>query len=482
MLNKTQLLFLVIFIEGYVVLATELLAIRLLIPFVGSGTETISIIISAVLLPLAIGYHLGGGAFKKHFLSTARSGKAARSVRRILQRNIIIALAILTLSLSYSFVELFFVNLGNHGIHNRLLQTCIYSLIFLVTPVFILGQTVPLISNYFSRHKLSEITGKMLFFSTTGSFFGSVFSTIVLMTFAGVHITVIITLMLLALISLLLSRRILCLQTLLCVLIISLLVAINSGVMMNRMRIVADNAYNTVQIFVKTADQSKTMIVNRSFSSHISKDPNDRFPYVAYIEDNFIAPLNKANGQPRDILILGAGGFTFGLYDAVNNYTFVDIDKSLQSLAEARFLPGKLAENKHFVAASARAFVHSESKQYDLIVIDTYTNAISIPMETTTQEFFQDTKKRLKNNGILVANILSSPTFSDAFTVRYNNTFNSVFPSSSRQIIGTIDPWQHMVSDKMSTASIIYSFYNTSYADDKAIYTDDKNTHSLDRL
>lgn len=66
-MNKTQLLFLVILIEGYVVLATELLAIRTLIPFIGSGTETISIIISAVLLPLAFGYHVGGNAFKKTY-------------------------------------------------------------------------------------------------------------------------------------------------------------------------------------------------------------------------------------------------------------------------------------------------------------------------------------------------------------------------------------------------------------------------------
>jgi hypothetical protein len=38
-MSKTRLFFLVILIEGYVVLACELLAIRQLIPFVGSGTE-----------------------------------------------------------------------------------------------------------------------------------------------------------------------------------------------------------------------------------------------------------------------------------------------------------------------------------------------------------------------------------------------------------------------------------------------------------
>ena len=57
---RDRFLFFVIFLEGFVVLSLELLAIRLTIPFVGSGTDTISIIIAAVLLPLAFGYYRGG--------------------------------------------------------------------------------------------------------------------------------------------------------------------------------------------------------------------------------------------------------------------------------------------------------------------------------------------------------------------------------------------------------------------------------------
>jgi spermidine synthase len=476
-LNKTSFLFLVIFIEGYVVLASELLAIRLLVPFVGSGTEIVSIIVSAVLLPLAIGYHMGGTAFKKHYKKRTKSGKSLRSVRRILGRNILIALAVLSFGLSYIFLEWFFLKMVAIGIQNRLLQTAIYCLLFLVGPVYILGQTVPLVSNYFSRRKLSEITGVMLFFSTTGSFFGSVFSTIVLMTYAGVHVTVMLTLALLVVLNLLLARRLASRGSLVCVLLVIVFVGLNGNVVMKAMHIVSDNAYNTVQIGVSRDKQTKTMVLNRSIASRVSKDPNERLHYIAYIEDNFITPLMVESSAPRDILVLGAGGFTLGLYDTNNNYIFVDIDPSLKEVAEAHFLPGELAKNKHFVPASARAFVRSETKKYDLIVIDTYTNMMAIPMETTTQEFLRDTKKLLKENGVVVANILSSPTFSDIFTARYHNTFTSVFPTSTRQIIGTIDPWNH----KPPVANAIYSFYNTAHAHEDAIYTDDKNSYSLDR-
>ena len=47
-------------LEGYVVLAVELLAIRQLTPYVGNATDTVAIVIAAVLLPLAFGYEAGG--------------------------------------------------------------------------------------------------------------------------------------------------------------------------------------------------------------------------------------------------------------------------------------------------------------------------------------------------------------------------------------------------------------------------------------
>ena len=41
MINRNLALLLIIFLEGYVVLSTELLAIRLLIPFTGNSTHTV---------------------------------------------------------------------------------------------------------------------------------------------------------------------------------------------------------------------------------------------------------------------------------------------------------------------------------------------------------------------------------------------------------------------------------------------------------
>src|SRR5215210_3771234 len=91
-------------LEGYVVLAVELLAIRQLTPYVGNATDTVAIVIAAVLLPLAFGYEAGG-----------RSGLDAgdeAGVRRRLTRNLLIAALILGLGLSHPSLVAFFEAIG----------------------------------------------------------------------------------------------------------------------------------------------------------------------------------------------------------------------------------------------------------------------------------------------------------------------------------------------------------------------------------
>jgi len=483
MLNKTQLLFLVILIEGYVVLASELIVMRLLIPFVGSGTEIISIIISAVLLPLAVGYHYGGSAFKRAYARTRKDRRNQLSIRKILLKNILTSLFILSIGLSYVFLEIFFEILSIVGIHNRLAQTAIFSAIFLVTPVFLLGQTVPLISNYFSRKSLSEITGRMLFFSTTGSFLGSVFSTIVLMTLIGVHNTVIVTMGLLGFLVVLLVRRAIAYEIWVCAFIFLVLFLLNGSPTMKELNIVSNNAYNTAMVDTDKKTGTTTLYLNRSTSAAFDKEGNNQFDYSKFFESNFIAPLAKTK-TVHDILIVGAGGFSAGYQDKVNHYIYVDIDKALKEVSEKYFRGEKLPANKQFVAASARAFVKDHDKKYDLIFIDTFTNVISVPMETTTREFLLDVKKLLKDNGVLVINMIASPDFRDKFSVRYDNTFASVFPNYSRQIITDFSPWADTSdSIKLRThqRNVFYIYFNRPLTNDDTVYTDDLNTFSLDR-
>lgn len=470
-IDHTLLLFAVILIEGYVVLSTELLAIRQTLPFVGSGTDTISIIIAAVLMPLALGYYIGG----RYQHGMLKNGNFA-SVRKRLRLNLLIAMVILLPAMSYAFLHFFFMGLYQIGLTHRVLLTALYSALFIMPPVFLLGQTIPLTSNYFSKHKLAKITGRILFLSTIGSFLGAVFSTLVLMAFIGVNYTAALNFVLLAILITLLARRgrFSIIATVAWVLAIAA-IGINSGYVLGKFDIVKNGLYNTVAVKVGD-DGSRTLFLNNNNSSRLETD-GGRHAYVEFAERVAIKPILESK-TPKDILVIGAGAFTFGLEDYGNKYDYVDIDKTLRPVAEEYILREQLSGNKTFHPVEARAYLNKTQKKYDVIFLDAYFGMGSIPEYLVTREFFMQVRDHLKENGIVVANFVTSPNFATKFSRHIDNTFRTAFPHISRYVVG--DEFGLWENDPARISNVIYMFRNEADTGTGKIYTDDKNTMFLD--
>ena len=469
----TFYLFLIIILEGYVVLSSELLAIRQTIPFVGSGTDTVSIIIAAVLMPLAFGYQ-SGGHFKPGFNKKGRY----QNVRAKLIKNLLVSLVILIIGLSYLMINLFFAALIDIGITNRLILTTLYSALFLVTPVYLLGQTIPLISNYFSKEKLSKATGKILFLSTTGSFLGAVFSTLVLMATIGVHYTVSLNFVILTGLIILLSKKKLAEKNVFIVAATLLAIYLNSSKTMDIFNIVENNKYNTITFneIEVDYDVERHLILNNNLSSMYSQKGR-KHAYAEYIDKIALKPIMEADQEPKDILIIGAGAFTIGVEDDHNIYDYIDIDGSLQKHSEQLILKKPLGKNKTFHPIPARAFLNKENKTYDLIIMDAYLGALTLPEHLVTQDFFKHIKSKIKNDGVVISNFIVSPTFNDAFSRNLDNTLRSVFPNLTRQVIEDYTVWEK--HEKLSS-NVIYSYRH--HIDQKAdIYTDNKNRIFYDK-
>ena len=471
-------LFIIILLEGYVVLSTELLVIRQLLPFVGSGTDTISIIIAAVLMPLAFGYFIGG-----QYRPVFNNRGVYMTIRRKLAANILISSAFLLAGLSFATYTIFFETLISSGVTNRLILTSAYVLAFTVIPVFLLGQTVPLASNYFRRHKMAESTGKVLFFSTVGSFLGAVFSTLVLMSFFGVNIAVMTNFFFLFYIMFVLERANLRRNRLLANrnfinmgIFLILAIAMNSQPVLTTSNIVAFNEYNMVRI-ISDEDGSKHFTLNNNLSSKVGADGMPH-GYIAYVDQQFIAPTQHEAIKPKDILVIGAGGFTLGLSDEKNYYTFVDIDDDLKDLAEEHFLPKKLGKNKQFEPTPARAFLTQTKKKYDLILLDAYVGDVSIPEHLVTKEFFAQVKTRLRNDGVIIANFILSPGFDSAFARNIDATLRSIYPFVSRLAVTRYDGWNK--SPEMLN-NILYIYWHDEDYKRPSIYTDNKNTMFVDK-
>lgn len=457
--------------EGFAVLAAELLAMRLLVPFVGSGVEVVAIIISAVLLPLAAGYHVGGQRFYRAKQSSIRP----LSIRFLLASNLGRASIVLTFGLSYVCLIAWFELMDGIGITHPLAQAAIYAAVFLVYPVFLLAQTVPLISNYFVHQHLSKITGKMLLFSTLGSFTGSVITTLVLMNTIGVHLSAVVALGMCVLAHTLLCKS--WIRKVGLIFIWVMMIALNHPAAMRHAGVVSDNAYNTAMIKIDPDGNATQLWLNHSRSSIFSSDPTRRFEYIRAIETMVLEPLYGTE-KPRDILVLGAGGFTLGWWDNTNRYVYVDIDRDLKTIAEKYVLPSTLPPNKHFEPKSARAYLQTHAQQFDVVIVDVYSNKESIPLETTTTEFWESVKSHLKPQGVVVANIIVSATFHDWFSTRIANTFSAVFPGHLRQVVNA----DFTVWDAPSKPrNVLFIYRDSKAAQRRESYDDDLSTFSLDR-
>ncbi|HOO50653.1 MAG TPA: fused MFS/spermidine synthase [Alphaproteobacteria bacterium] len=476
-------IFAVIFIEGYIVLSTELLAIRTLVPYVGNGTDTISIIIAAVLLPLAAGYFSGG-----KFRPSLKGAPWNKTIRRKLSQNILVATAIILAGLSFLPSIIIIESIIKTVSTDRLVVTSLFSAVFLVIPVYLLGQTTPLLSNFFSKEKLSEVTGKILFISTLGSFVGATFTTLFLMATIGVHNTVLVNIVLASLLYLSLNFKFDQQKTLVGagVLIITA-IGMNSGSLIERLGIVENNTYNLIAIktFPQSDDfkhETKTLILNNTISSGIDTEGKP-FEYIQYVDDHFIKTVPESK-KPIEILVIGAGAFTVGLDDLTNNYDFIDIDASLKPIAEKYILESPLPENKKFEATPARGFLSSSDKKYDLILIDVYFGLYNVPEHLVTQDFLEQVRSALKPGGIITANFIVDSMMRDKFSANLDETFRSVFPNTRAQIVSEdLKPWTEESNPEFTNKVNMIYFSSNPTEDDfhRQIYTDDLNASYKDR-
>lgn len=447
----------IVFILGYASLSFELIVLRQLINFVGSNTLITSIVITFILLFMSIGYYFGSVIkFKQNV------------IRDKIQKMILTLNFIFILASSYYIMQTYFVLMYKLNITNFLLTVTIYSTIFLALPSVFMGFITSVIGRIIHHYDVNY-TGRFMAVDTFGSVAGSIATTLIFMPFLSVSGTIVILVLLTSLSLIIISKRKDFLSNaILAVLFIVMSFIINNEKIMNGTNyLVKDDAISRLEIMPEEIKdnqvQSLLMKINGSYSSKISLVDNNSFGYVKFIHDNFI--YNLPHDKIHDILILGAGGFTIGLNDDKNNYTYLDVEKNLQQISEEKFLNRKLGKNKQFIFQDAYLFMLNDKNKYDLIVVDVYSSLNSIPLNFVTTNFFTMVKNHLKPNGIMIANIITSPNFDNKFSRRVDNTLRNVFKQYlNRQVL----------QPELPQSNVEYVYYN--YPEDNTIYTLDKSS------
>lgn len=451
-------LVLLIFLNGYVSLSLELAVLRQLSFYVGSSAVVTSIIMAIFLGFMSLGYTLGESKRIQD-----------KKIPLILHGSFLFIALLSVVAASFPLITHYFIWLYRGGITSGALQTFIYSLVFLSAGPFLFGFNTTLLSRLLHLHD-KNCTGNIMAWDTIGSVFGSIATTLILMPFLGVNYTVVLITVLSIFAALTLRRAWWSWLICACVFITSLMINSNTYQRM-RLGILVNNANSTISVNEFSGD--RILFMNGLPMSVITAD-NNFAPYINYLNENYIytIPQNKVH----KILVLGAGGFTLGLDDTRNEYTFVDIEHTLKDVSERYFLGRKLPANKKFIVEDASQFLKNTPEQYDFILLDVYSNSFQVPEGLITVEFMERLRSRIAPNGIIAMNMIVSPEFSNKYSRVFDNTFRAVFPyNTSRQTIGVFDPWRH----EDDTSNILYFFYNVP--NDGRIYSINKTPVIYDR-
>jgi spermidine synthase len=438
------LIYAIVFIEGFSSLGAEVIALRRLVPHVGSSIVVTAPTIGFFLLALALGY--------------ASGAKVAADYRAVVARNFLIAAALAGFGLAGVTVDWLFAHL-----QPALVAYVVFIGGILCPLAWLLGQTVPILTNLMKAERTGEASGMALYWSTLGSFLGSLSLSLLVMQWLGVSAAVVACSLLLVVGTLLLGGR-----KLKIALFCASTAAIAIGFNLHH-DVTADTAY--AEYIVGPADlpgqsDPRAFWVNKSTASLIddSEPPN----YTRYIKHLRQILLDELAFREREILVLGAGGFTLSHRELMNRYTYVDIDPAIREIAERHFL--REPARGEFIADDARRFVATTERRFDAVVVDVYSSHTSIPSHLVTQEFWEGARRVLKPDGVLLANLILDGRLETPYARNLLATIDSVFGRCAVDVL-------HKAK---TLANVEVTCFASSKPGPTGIYVDEKNRADLD--
>jgi spermidine synthase len=200
----------------------------------------------------------------------------------------------------------------------------------------------------------------------------------------------------------------------------------------------------------------------------IYTDDLDRLVFD-YTRMSFAGLLLAPN--PQRILIIGLGGGTLPL--AFNDLfpeaeiDILEIDQAVVTVAEEYFY-FKENDQMKVIVEDGRVFIKRAAirdQRYDYIVLDAFSGDY-IPEHMLTEEFLEEVKSIMTDDGVLVANTFSTSRLYDHESVTYQRVFGEFFnfklPTSGNRIIitqlDTLPPRGELVTEAQSMAVKLEKF------------------------
>ena len=435
--------------EGYASLATEILALRRMVPWAGSAVSVTAVLLAVYLAALAGGYRRGG-------LLARRGDPRPRLAVRLAAAG---ALAAFWLS-----------DLGTLAVFGLpvppLAQVAAYSVVGIAPVGWLLAESVLLAHACAPWQDPSARAGGIFALSTAGNVLGALLTTFLVLPWLGTASAAIVLAGGLFVAAALASPRRVPLAAAAAMAAFPAL-----DLWIEATQYVERNAYADYRI-VPLKDGGRMLEVSGQGASR--HDAQGRgWDYAERIEQTL------CEAGETHVLVLGAAGMTLGRgAPCALDVTFVDIDPAQERIA-AHFLDQPAGESGRFVAADARAFLRGDAGDWEAIVVDTYSNSRTLPQHLLTAEFYRLARLRLADGGSFYVNHLTWP-LDTLFRTRAERTLRSVFADCSAWPVG-IEQGRGWHEALAGSGNLLFRCRKSGLDGDRAIYSDALPRADLDR-
>lgn len=427
----------IVLLSGAIGMGLELIAARVLSPYVGSSNVVWTSIIGIILASMSIGYWIGG----------KRADKIAskNQVSKILLYSAIFTSII-------PLLETIIVKNFAGIIGNLIIVAIICSIIVFSIPSFLLAMVTPYAVKIKSEEEddIGSISGRMSSLSTIGCIAGTFIMGFILIPFVGVsNINLGVTILILIMAVVIRENKDkkflwMIILTICIITIITILGKIafkksNSDIVLD-----TDSQYS--RIWVKRIDVGKTsyktLQVDTGIESYIDEKTGEMgAKYLRYYD--LFEYLNK---NANSTLLIGGAAYTYPIhylqkYDD-KKIDVVEIDEKMTQIAKEQFGLNTNNERLKIYSQDGRSFLNYSKEKYDTILIDAFKGT-NVPFELTTLEALANAKNRLNENGIVLTNIISSLEGKESKLIKYEYaTYKKVFDDVKIYQVGNKDVFE----------------------------------------
>lgn len=405
------------FVAGFALMVVELIATRLMAPYVGSSIYTWTSVIGVILLGMAVGNYIGGAYVDRHgsrkTLSVLLVGTAVTTFISPLLSYFSPMLVLSSLPLVVIIVSL-------------------TMLLFFVPAVFF-GTLYPAILKLYLEDVASTgaKSGQLSALWSLGSIVGTFLTGFYFIGHIGSVTTVLLIAILLmgnAVVVYPLRKKIVIGIGMLFVLIGTMTYIMHLFTDERGKVYAAESDYYKIQVVdMETKEKGPVRALFLDFDSHSVEGTNgqrlDLYPEIYPV-------FGTMSNTIHDVLVLGGGAYTLSknIVDHYkgSNVTTVELDPKVRDVAEEYFNAKKYPIKTE--VSDGRVFLERTNKTYDFIFSDAYNSFISVPWHMATKEFDELAKDHLNKDGIYALNFTAARKGDGSdFFESMEKTFGSVF-------------------------------------------------------